>query len=494
MPGKMTASERKEHLKKAIADAFADVPYPGDTALKPHPTDYEEQHQPRQQAFEGYHWRDLPRELADEHAVIFVRPEAKRFYLPAYLFIALNKLENEIGTSLVVFELDPPEHMGRFKHEYDAYTPAQRNAIRLFLECVRDESGERSSREAARDALDRYWGKENSELTPDEPTITAEPTRKDLLKQAIRDAFADVPYPGDNAIGYEPLDPDAAEINQNFATYHWGEVPRGALGYHSRNFPLFSKKGKQFYLPAYLLGAIDDLAATLETVVYCLSPYVNIEWPYSDYELYSKGQRDVIRRFLEYVRDEMNDRHLARHARVGLDMIWTRETPWPAESSPESTSDPARKEQVKQAILDAFADVPYPGDDEIARKDSSGRIEEEVVRDFKGVDARAVPRKVFLQHHDPSLKFSVTGLQYYLPAYLTAALENVGDLVYWVVYFLDPTDRGKGWFLHDFGGYSPAQKSAIARFLEYVRDAMPHVTIGDVAQHALDHYWSKGQP
>jgi len=104
-------------------------------------------------------------------------------------------------------------------------------------------------------------------------------------------------------------------------------VPRSVLAYHRASFPLFSEKGKQFYLPAFLLDALDNLCDTREQIVFCLTPQAGITWPYRDDALYTEAQRDVIRRFLKYVRDEGNDAHLAHYARVALDLVWARKTP-----------------------------------------------------------------------------------------------------------------------------------------------------------------------
>jgi hypothetical protein len=48
-------------------------------------------------------------------------------------------------------------------------------------------------------------------------------------------------------------------------------------------------------------------------------------------------------------------------------------------------------------------------------------------------------------------------------------------------------DRWKCQWTH----YTQAQKRAIRLFLEHVRDAMPSVRLGDLAQKALDVYWNQ---
>jgi hypothetical protein len=71
-------------------------------------------------------------------------------------------------------------------------------------------------RETTQDALDRYWARDPNTPPPPRP---AEPARKAEVQRAIREAFADVPYPGDEGIGADLYDWEAAAVNRDFKGY-----------------------------------------------------------------------------------------------------------------------------------------------------------------------------------------------------------------------------------------------------------------------------------
>ncbi len=161
--------------------AFADVPYPGDDAITLPPHNYRTE---RLEAnVKGLNWRDVPLErLKDNTWLHLFSPAARRFYLPAYLLMELDRLGDTSVTPRVLFTLDPPEDMGWFEREYGDYTPAQKQAIRRFLEYVRDNAADlHYTRPTAEDALERYWAPEPGAPPPHK----AEPARKSEVKRAI---------------------------------------------------------------------------------------------------------------------------------------------------------------------------------------------------------------------------------------------------------------------------------------------------------------------
>jgi hypothetical protein len=60
--------------------------------------------------------------------------------------------------------------------------------------------------------------------------------RLDALKQQIADAFADVPYPGDDHIVDDPFDWEAAELLACFKGRHWKELSYEDLFQNSLSF------------------------------------------------------------------------------------------------------------------------------------------------------------------------------------------------------------------------------------------------------------------
>ncbi len=313
----MTDMDRKEQIRRAIVASFADVPYPGDDAIVLDPTSFAGKD--IQRDLKGHHWRDLPFEAPDGCWVVFLRPEARRFYLPALLLNALDRL-SEGYNPMDLFELVPPEDATRFERQHEAYTSTQKEALRLFLEYARDEAKSQETVALARLALERYWGEGRN--------ATAELTRKEQVRQAIRQAFADVPYPGDDAIASRPEHPDGAEVIRDFKGYGWREVPRGILCYHYSSLSRFSDAALRFYLPAYLLAALECNDNIVEFTVHHLDPDLDDpdleKWSKARFAVFRPAERHAIRLFLEYVRDEP-EYGLEESARQALEEYWAKD-------------------------------------------------------------------------------------------------------------------------------------------------------------------------
>lgn len=320
------------------------------------------------------------------------------------------------------------------------------------------------------------------------PDGTAIAARRAEVRKAIEEAFADVPYPGDDAIGDDPAYDDSAKLNRDFKGHHWRRVPQRKLTDHESDLGLFSPKGRQFYLPAYLLGALDD-ACLLNCVVYRLADLDNERRIQCQYGFYTSAQKGAVRLFLEFVRDEAPvDQGRRGDCDLALSKYWGC-----AQEAPQAEV-PLDRAQVKQAILEAFATVAYPGDTNIASEESmasSGRL---LARDFRGLRAEEVPRGVLVRHRMHLPSFSDAGLHYYLPAYLLATLESGRDLAYHVVLELEPWQislEDVARFKRRFERYSEAQRSAVCLFLRYARDAVYQEELWFNAQNALDCYWAE---
>ncbi|HLL53134.1 MAG TPA: DUF6714 family protein [Myxococcaceae bacterium] len=149
-----------------------------------------------------------------------------------------------------------------------------------------------------------------------------------------------------------------------------------------------------------------------------------------------------------------------------------------------------RLDQLKRKIEEAFADVPYPGDRRIC-SDPDYWESAEIIERFRGRHWKEVARDV-LQYHQHDLPFfSPEGLRYYLPAYLFAALEPLGDTLEFTLYEVDPDTEDDGFWAERHEPMTPAQKNAIRMWLEYVRDEMPRYMDRPTVQAALDKYWGR---
>jgi CheY-like chemotaxis protein len=97
------------------------------------------------------------------------------------------------------------------------------------------------------------------------------PSYKDELRtkliEKIESAFSDVEYPGDSALfGYKET--------EEFVGKHWKDVPIDILRNEDR-FLHLSAKALRFYLPAYLIGIVnnpDEMDVLVDDMVHFLSP------------------------------------------------------------------------------------------------------------------------------------------------------------------------------------------------------------------------------
>jgi hypothetical protein len=154
----------------------------------------------------------------------------------------------------------------------------------------------------------------------------------------------------------------------------------------------------------------------------------------------------------------------------------------------------SRSEQIRQEIEQAFSGVSYPGDDAITR--TPGLEGQQLRENFRGRHWKEVPREVLRYHHDNLAFFTEAGLQFFLPAYLFAALDDFWDVLDFVLSHLLPSSRDdlEAFRTHveeRFGQFTPEQRRALRSFLEFVRDEMPdrYMPQPQRVEQALDLYW-----
>lgn len=160
--------------------------------------------------------------------------------------------------------------------------------------------------------------------------------------------------------------------------------------------------------------------------------------------------------------------------------------------------DEVRLKLLKRQIEEAFKDIPYPGDREMAEDPDDWECVE-LMNAFKGKHWRELDSEALRRNHDTFL--SIAGLQYYFPAYLTAALDDLEDILPFTVYglcFSSPEASSadvdvRKWQLERFNSFTPAQKRAIKAFLEYVRDEYSEYWTHDRSgpARALEDYWGQ---
>lgn len=149
----------------------------------------------------------------------------------------------------------------------------------------------------------------------------------ELLRDRIREAFKDVPYPGDSGIVRHDHG-DCALLRKDFAGSHWTSLQVSVLDRHAENLPCLTPEGFKFYLPAYLLAALEGPPpwGLDEAAIYRLVPPDTL-----DRELvirfldqvrgFNSSQIAVIRDFLHYMHDS-EDCCCEWTAQKALELYW----------------------------------------------------------------------------------------------------------------------------------------------------------------------------
>lgn len=146
----------------------------------------------------------------------------------------------------------------------------------------------------------------------------------EALKRRIREAFANAKYPGDEAI---QDDDDPEEIDSKaFLGHHWRDITEEAIRANSAAVQFFSPACFAFYLPAYLIFALDHLHTrdyATEAAVTCLKPRKGRPVP-NRFQLLSETQRTAIAAFLVFMRDSVKHMGLNMFAEEALSRYWER--------------------------------------------------------------------------------------------------------------------------------------------------------------------------
>jgi hypothetical protein len=150
------------------------------------------------------------------------------------------------------------------------------------------------------------------------------------------------------------------------------------------------------------------------------------------------------------------------------------------------TAMPIDLKSAKGSLEIAFAGVQFPGDTNLLRPDSQ---DDSDIKDFMGKGWHSwkdVPPEMVEYNHCSLPFFSPAALVFFLPAYMSAGLEDLsGNTATFTVYRLRPSEDQEH-FLKWTALLTPAQKNSIALFLQY---ASSHSLDG--ASTALESYWKE---
>lgn len=138
----------------------------------------------------------------------------------------------------------------------------------------------------------------------------------EIVRGAIEQAFADVPYPGDDHIVTrgEFMDLERDDVERAFKGKHWREVlayPVEFLRYHNSALSFFTPEGYHFYLPAYLIATAENYAqvdVVSDAVVFSLKSDGRTPESLAFYQermkMLTSAQRKAIKSFLEFLRGQ----------------------------------------------------------------------------------------------------------------------------------------------------------------------------------------------
>jgi hypothetical protein len=133
-----------------------------------------------------------------------------------------------------------------------------------------------------------------------------------------------------------------------------------------------------------------------------------------------------------------------------------------------------RQELVKK-IESAFADTPYPGDENLVNlyhNDVFCHECAEIKEIFKGKEWKTVAKETLARYYASLSLFKPQAYRYYLPAFLIAPLQLIelktaDNLPPSIVFSLSPRHKEEDYFQSRIRGFNAAQKSVITEFLEF---------------------------
>jgi hypothetical protein len=156
---------------------------------------------------------------------------------------------------------------------------------------------------------------------------------------------------------------------------------------------------------------------------------------------------------------------------------------------------------LKDAVICAFQDVKYPGDEMVLSPDC---VDDSDVLQFKGAnwntDWRQVPAGVIDYHYESLAFFSPEAHQFYLPAYICRALDTAfqagSNVLEFTVYDLLPCETSPNLVRHFLlckMRLSQEQRAVVKRFLDFVRDRCEEPLLSEMAARASEEFWEEGK-
>jgi|GEM_PF-628576 len=363
------------------------------------------------------------------------------------------------------------------------------------------------------------------------------------VQQEIMAAFGTLPVPAaDQLLGPSRGD-EAGEqlIQQALAGQRWQALGAAYLQERWPYFCYLSNAGFRYYLPALLMNCLDNFTPEnklLHSTVYFLTPsywslYFRGADEVSEYQtsLFTEAQYKAVCSFLGLVFDQQP--YLKMLAAKALKWGWNRYEHTALVRCRDfyrdlyhyqypPSSDPTVASLVAQ-IRAAFANTPYPGDDQLCGS-SQGDEPAEYALEFRDLNWQTI-HPDFLAYHYAALSFfTEAGFRYFLPAFLIAEVmgtDSNANPVFHLTHGLVPDKTQQireqlmasgalpedvvqqmrqneeratyDWqqiALDKFSHFNGEERKAIVAYLQYAAD---EYSMDDI-NRALESYWLKPPP
>lgn len=132
--------------------------------------------------------------------------------------------------------------------------------------------------------------------------------RRDIAHE-VEEAFADVPYPGDDKLLRYSFSVDNDTVLESFRGKHWKEISPEELQLNEAHLSLFSPEAFCFFLPSFMVGALlhpEETNIVWQCVFYNLAPgHSDLDFLHERIKLLNARQKAAVRRYVElYVQTE----------------------------------------------------------------------------------------------------------------------------------------------------------------------------------------------
>jgi hypothetical protein len=122
---------------------------------------------------------------------------------------------------------------------------------------------------------------------------------------------------------------------------------------------------------------------------------------------------------------------------------------------------------IRESIAEAFKDVPYPGDDQIALHECAEC--RQIREDFRGQTPQGLTEAVLERCFDSLPLISPAAFHYFVPAYMFHALDHPDSVVALFACLSLGQSGIDGFYLERFRLFNSQQREATIAFLEFFK-------------------------